>query len=122
MPNGKTHLIAGLVVGATVNVVIQSSERRRAPCKQFDWGELLFCAGAAGAAALLPDLLEPATSPNHRQFFHSIAAAALVAYAMSGEHTIMCSRATRLLLTVLGLGYLSHLCLDCTTPKAINLI
>ena len=38
-------------------------------------------AGAAGAGAgLLPDLLEPADSPNHRLFFHSLAAAGIVGW------------------------------------------
>ena len=43
--------------------------------------ETPFMMGAATALMpSIPDLLEPATHPNHRKFFHSVAAALLVVY------------------------------------------
>lgn len=36
-------------------------------------------AAIAAAATNLPDLIEPASNPHHRQFFHSIALGSLVA-------------------------------------------
>lgn len=122
MPCAKEHLVAGFAVGAVMNGVIQWLECLDDPTKQFDWGEFLVCTAAGGAAALLPDILEPADSPNHRKFFHSITAAGLVVYSMSGRHTEDCSKPALKLLTILGMGYLSHLALDCTTPRAIDLI
>ena len=122
MPNGKTHFIAGAVVGATVNAIVQSTEIAMDYGRPFDWGEFFLCTGAGAFAGLAPDILEPATSPNHRQFFHSIVAAGLVAWAISGKHTLKFSRATRLALWVFGISYLSHIALDCTTPKRINLL
>ena len=62
------------------------------------------------------DLLLP------RQFFHTILSAALVAWAISGKHTLKFSRATRLALWAFGISHLSHIALDCTSPKRINLI
>jgi membrane-bound metal-dependent hydrolase YbcI (DUF457 family) len=122
MPCAKEHLIIGLAVGAAVNGIIQRLECLNDPAKRFDWGELIICSVASGAAALLPDILEPANSPNHRKFFHSIVAAGLVAYATSGRHTDNYPKSARKILVVLGVGYLSHLALDCTTPRAIDLI
>lgn len=122
MPCAKEHFIAGLAVGATVNGFIQWIECLDDPARKFDWGEFFVCTVAGDAAALLPDILEPADSPNHRKFFHSIAAAGLVVYAISGRHTDGYSASARKILTVLGMGYLSHLALDCTTPRAIDLI
>ena len=122
MPNGKTHFIAGAVVAASVNFAIQSAEMAIDYDRKFDWGEFFLCTGAGAFAGLAPDILEPATSPNHRQFFHSIIAAGLVAWSISGRHTSKFSRATRLALWVFGMSYLSHIALDCTTPKRINLI
>jgi len=122
MPNGKIHFIAGAVVGATVNVIVQSAEMAMDYDRKFDWGEFFLSTGAGAFAGLAPDILEPATSPNHRQFFHSIMAAAFVAWAISGKHTLKLSRPTRLTLWVFGISYLSHIALDCTTPKRINLI
>lgn len=122
MPNAKQHLIAGLAVGAVVNSAIQWLDRVDDPTKSFDWGELLVCSFAGGAAALLPDILEPADGPDHRKFFHSLTAAGLVAHAMSGKHTENYSEPACRLLAALGMGYLSHIALDCTTPAAIDLV
>jgi len=122
MPNAKQHLITGLAVGAVVNAAIQWLDRVEDPGKPFDWGELFVCSLAAGAAALLPDILEPADSPNHRKFFHSLTAAGLVAHAVSGKHTHDYAEPTCRILAVLGAGYLSHIALDCTTPAAVDLI
>jgi len=151
MPNGKTHFITGAVVGATVNFFIQSAEMAMDYDRQFDWGEFFLCAGAGAFAGIGPrlcrrpaaetsnrqtvpnltrpatpnllfsDILEPATTPNHRQFFHSIISAILIAYAISGNHTLKLSRTTRLFLWTFGMSYLSHIALDSTTPKRINL-
>ena len=122
MPSAKEHLLAGLVAGAVVNGAIQWLDRINNPNNPFDWGEFLLCSFAGGAAAVLPDLLEPADSPRHRKFFHSFTAAALVAHGISGKHTKNFSEPTCRLLSVLGIGYLSHIALDCTTPAAIDLI
>jgi len=121
MPNAKTHLIIGGLTGAAVNIHLQLNRLDADESATFDWGELLVCAVASGAAALLPDILEPATSPSHRKFCHSLAMAGLVAYAITGEHTKKCTAKDVLLLTMLGLGYLSHLACDATTPKSIDL-
>jgi len=152
MPNRKTHFIAGAVVGATVNVLVQSTEMAMDYDRPFDWGEFFLCTGAGPFASgprlcrrpaaeiwnrdtlpnpskpittnplrLLSNILEPATSPNHRRFFHAILAAALIAWAISGKHTLKFSRATRLALWVFGMSYLSHIALDCTTPKRTSL-
>ena len=42
--------------------------------------------GLAALLTKLPDVLEPAVHPNHRQFFHSVAFAALVATGWKALH------------------------------------
>ena len=159
MPNAKTHFIAGAVVGATVNVLVQSTQMAMDYDRPFDWGEFFLCTGAGAFAAnpkgiasiarptfgspglasvgqsgedraypgfAIPEPHNPerVASAVHlstfRQFFHSLLTAALVAWAISGKHTLKFSRATRLALWVFGIGYLSHIALDCATPKRIN--
>ena len=56
MPNGKTHFIAGAVVGATVNAIVQSTEIAMDYDRQFDWGEFFLCTGAGAFAGLAPDI------------------------------------------------------------------
>ncbi len=68
--------------------------------------------------------LETAAPPNRRPFFHNLISAGLIAYGISGKHTLKLSRATRLALWVFGIGYLSHITLDSghrTEPATFNL-
>jgi hypothetical protein len=51
MPNGKTHFIAGALVGATVNFTIQSAQMAMDYDRKFDWPEFFLCAGAGAFAA-----------------------------------------------------------------------
>jgi Predicted membrane-bound metal-dependent hydrolase (DUF457). len=67
-------------------------------------------------------VFETAAHPNHRRSFHTIVTAGLVAYAISGKHTLKLSRTTRLFLWAFAIGHLSHIALDSTTPKRINLL
>jgi hypothetical protein len=144
VPNRKTHFIAGAVVGATVNLIIQSTQMAMDYDRPFDWGEFFLCAGAGAfvsgprlcrrpAAEMwnretLPNLRRP-DAPNPvcllgdiLQSVRNLLSAALVAWAISGKHTLKLSRPARLALWVFGMSYLSHIALDCTTPKPINLL
>ena len=102
MPGANTHFVAGAAVAAAVNGLAQWAENLDSPDRQFDWGEFLLCCLAGGSVALLPDLLEPADSPDHRQFFHSLAASAIVAQLMSGRHTNSYPPELKRLLHIMG--------------------
>lgn len=115
-------MLIGAATGATVNLAMQAGRKVFNPSASFDWGEFFICTGTASLAALLPDILEPATSPCHRGFFHSMVMAGLVAYVITGKHTGKWSAIVTLLVGAAGVGYLSHLAADFTTPKSINLV
>lgn len=119
MANGTTHrLTAALVVGSVcAHAEASRLEKTAKPI-----------IGAALAAALtnLPDLLEPATHPGHRQFFHSLAFAGLLGTAgykaYKWEPSTPSDEAIRFLLMV-GIGaYFVHLFLDATTPKSLPIL
>lgn len=86
----------------------------------------IFAGVVAVFATALPDYLEPATNPHHRQFFHSAAfATALVALmkklydwvpATSGHALV------RDILLSIGIGYLAHLGADATTAMGLPLV
>jgi len=119
MPRAATHFAAGAVTAGVINVAIQWQEKLSDASYRFDWGEFLVCCGVGGAVGLLPDVLEPANTPNHRAFFHSLVAGALVAWAISGKHTNECAPWVKKLLVSAGFAYLSHLALDARTSKCI---
>jgi len=76
----------------------------------------------AGTAAL-PDILEPATDPNHRSFFHSWAAlGALASAAVTGVRSSNLPDAVKPALVAAAVGYGSHLLADATTPRGLPLV
>lgn len=119
MANGITHRwTAALIVGTVcAHAEADQQEKTAKPI-----------IGAALAATLtnLPDVLEPARHPGHRQFFHSLAFAGLLGAAgykaYKWEPSNPSDEALRFLLLV-GIGaYFVHLCLDAGTPRSLPLL
>ena len=100
-------------------VVLHADERTRGEATALP----IVGAGFAALATNLPDILEPAVNPHHRQFFHSLVFAGLLIaggkalYDWNPEtHEGRFWRKARLI----GLGaYLCHLALDATTPRSL---
>jgi membrane-bound metal-dependent hydrolase YbcI (DUF457 family) len=65
--NGRTHKVAGAVVGVPSVVGFRAAER-----KPLRVGELAGGLVGGVAGAMLPDVLEPATSSYHRSIAHSV--------------------------------------------------
>lgn len=117
--NAKTHIItASVVIGGYL------------ACKQYQAGEKsmkpLIGAALAAWATRLPDALEPPDHPNHRQFFHSIAFATMMARALvelnSWQAQTDFEKALKFSGLVIGNAYLVHLALDFMTTKSLPLI
>jgi inner membrane protein len=74
----------------------------------------------------LPDLLEPATSPSHRQFFHSLVFAGLLGVGLHKLHGWQPDddggKFVRWLGLIAGSAYLIHLAMDFTTAKSLPLV
>lgn len=78
---------------------------------------------AASVLTRLPDLLEPACTPNHRQFFHSVVFASLLGVGLYKLHQWHPEETTDKFWKTLGMlavsSYLIHLALDATTAKSL---
>ncbi|WP_321391555.1 metal-dependent hydrolase [uncultured Desulfuromusa sp.] len=116
MPNGNTHrLIAVLAVGGA-SLVEESYE-----------GEVtempLVNAAIAVLSTNLPDMIEPAKNPHHRQFFHSVAFGSLVAVAgvklYQWQPEENWENVLRKILLVGCGGYLIHLVADSFTTRGL---
>lgn len=118
--NGPTHrVVAGLGIAAAAMHHEQRSGQEPTA--------IPLAAGALGALYTnLPDILEPATSSNHRKVFHSVACAVAIgvgmkkAWAWKPEEDL--GRLARFFVLVAGAGYLTHLALDATTKRSLPLI
>lgn len=115
MANAKQHALIGAGVGVVGWLLY---------CKLLDRpaqvGEVLLAAGGGMIGGLLPDVLEPAIHPNHRRFFHSYVATALLAHANRyvSRHMQMPAE-TRAAIHLVSLGFVSHLATDAHTPKGL---
>lgn len=118
--NGPTHrLVASVAVAAAA---AHHEQRNGQPPTAMP-----IAAGAVGALCTnLPDILEPATSPNHRKVFHSVACAvALIAAfkkAWDWKPEDDLDRVLRFVVLAGTAGYLTHLALDATTKRSLPLI
>ena len=119
MPTGTTHcLIAAVSIGAILgNQETRNRERSPKPL-----------IGAALGVALtnIPDLLEPAVHPHHRQFFHSVAFCCLVGWGTyelyKWDPDEEWKKVIRFALLVGGGALIIHLALDAITKRSLPLI
>lgn len=83
-------------------------------------------AGVAALATNLPDVLEPALTPNHRQFFHSLLFAGILGYGLYRLYGWAAETPEQKFLRTIGLiaggAYLVHLALDATTKRSLPLV
>lgn len=124
MPNAKQHAIVGAAVGGGLALLYELSKSvdpndRRSVWQRVDWGRVAAYAAVGLAIGLLPDILEPATSPNHRKFFHSIAMMGLTGFGSLGEHTERWPAESREKTRICAGAYVSHLLLDAMTRKSL---
>lgn len=118
MPNAKIHFLIGAAIGAGIYCLA-----RKAQDQPIELPSLLGMGLAGGVAGLLPDLIEPATSPQHRQIAHSVAALLISISSVSNiNQSQYIGQNQKEFLAVLALGYGSHLILDAGTPAGLPLI
>jgi inner membrane protein len=119
MANGTTHLIVGGLAGLGISLWDKSDD------SEFANNPLL--ATTVGAMfGKLPDILEPALHPHHRQFCHSIVVLLGVGYGMKKayqwEPKDNVDKLLRCIALCVGAGYISHLLLDATTPRSLPIL
>lgn len=145
VPRKSEHIGFALIAQLTVELLkpstLQDSDRF--------WDVVGACLGAS-FGGVLPDILEPALTPNHRQFAHGIIPAAAAAHFGRGAHREGCDslytwaheaiqtseetcgsddslpRSLRFLIAGffrgVPIGYLSHLVADFGTPRCLPLV
>ena len=118
MGTSKQHALLGATAGLAVYGLYVLITK-----KDFEWSKTIFCTATGFVCGLLPDLIEPATSPSHRKFAHSV----LVLCGMSiGKVAIIESKLLspekKLYLSCAVASYGSHLLLDSSTPKGLPMM
>lgn len=118
MPNAKTHFLVGAGVGAIAYCLIKKAQNQ--PIEILG---LLGIGLIGGVASLLPDIIEPPTSPNHRGLAHSLVALIVIGAGISNLNEKQdIDAAQKGLWNPLALGYTSHLLLDARTSASLPII
>jgi membrane-bound metal-dependent hydrolase YbcI (DUF457 family) len=117
MANGITHSIVGGLCGLGVALFEQNNQSPINPVLEI---------GVGLAFGNLPDTLEPAIHPHHRQFCHSVVVLAAVGYGIKKSYEWKpqgsAGKFWRALALCAGVGYISHLILDVVTPRSLPLL
>lgn len=116
MPNALAHCMVAAVTTGMVTLNMESKEGK----------QTLAPIGGSVLAALctnLPDKLEPAIHPHHRQFFHSVVFATMVGSGMyklsQWETRTESEKLLKFCLMVAGGAYLVHLAMDACTKRSL---
>ena len=120
MPCRPVHALCGTVVGVATFFALVDTKSEDNQLQ----GAAVTAAGYFGG--ILPDIIEPAIHPHHRQFFHSLAVlggiSVLLKTLYDWQPVTADQKFFRLLLLALCAGYFSHLFLDALTPRSIPMI
>lgn len=117
--NSPEHRLAGAAALGAVAALLSPKREDAVPYA---------AAGCVGGYCFstLPDLIEPATNPHHRQFFHSLVFAGALAYGLYKLYQWEPETPGYEVLRVVGLlaggAYLVHLAFDATTKRSLPLI
>ena len=118
MPNAAAHRLGAAAVVGGIALITESNQEESTV-------KPLFAGGLACLAGTLPDILEPARHPNHRQFFHSLTVAGMVSHGVYKAWQWKPETETQKLLRVacmaIGGAYLVHLAMDAATAKGLPL-
>jgi membrane-bound metal-dependent hydrolase YbcI (DUF457 family) len=124
--NGSAHAAGS---GLALAIAAYYETGLRQPPELTDEERVATTVAAGGFGAVcgsLPDVIEPAVHPNHRQFFHSIACAVMLGYGLRKLYRWQPDEAWQRVLRGAGLiaggAYLVHLAMDATTAKSLPLI
>jgi len=118
--NGKQHFLLGGAIGFGGYILYRLAEK-----KPIDLVELFLYSIGGAVAGILPDVLEPATNPNHRSFFHSIAALLMITQGNTSvwdQNNQTLTKDQKVVTSILSAAYCSHLATDGLTMKGLPIL
>lgn len=117
--NSDEHFLGGMVAGG----ILEWGNQSKINSNEINFGKVFGASILGGFGGLIPDLLEPANNPNHREFFHSLVFGYLL---LVGNQKIQSQEdikpELKFLSNSISNGIFSHLGLDSTTSRSLPLI
>lgn len=114
MANRDEHRVFGALIGSFAELLFAGIHNRPVRAEN-----ILFAALGGVVGSHLPDIIEPAIHPHHRDVAHSLFVGVGVAH---GATKVTDDSPGAAFLRGNGAGYVSHLALDASTPRSIPLL
>ncbi len=116
--NRKEHLLISGFGTFLIDIINQNKEKGFVDLRQS-----LFSGFCGAIGGIIPDVIEPATNPNHRDFFHSGMMGGLIFFWEDKlrQNEIINPQLKKAILDF-SCGYKLHLLVDSATPKSLPLI
>jgi len=118
--NGKQHMLLGGAIGFCGYILYRWLEE-----KPIDLLELILFSIGGAIAGILPDIMEPATNPNHRSFFHSVTAFSIIAAGNNlawDQNNQTLTNDQKAAILIMSAAYCSHLVTDGLTSKGLPIL
>ncbi|MFA4983177.1 MAG: metal-dependent hydrolase [Candidatus Micrarchaeia archaeon] len=115
MSDRTTHIALGFLFGTVGYCVVKKLQN-----EEIDMGNAIGWGIVGAGVAVLPDIIEPATSPMHRAFAHSVMAAgtATCVTKMAWDSQELSGEQKAAIVSLFG-AYMSHLLADSATPAGL---
>jgi len=124
--NRRAHAVGGAIAATLAAYLDECEATGTAVSADEAWARVCAACGFGALCGSLPDLLEPACHPNHRQFFHSVTCGLLLAVGIRRVSTWnpeeRWEQWVRIAALAAGSAYLIHLIMDATTPKSLPVL
>ena len=118
MPNYQSHVLAGVLSGSGVGIYQRLTDNKPLHISDILIIGFEACLGAAGG--VLPDKLEPPSTPRHRESFHSALFAAIIFLGLFFLwQNDKIAQWVKWSVTALAAGYIVHLLVDSFTPAGL---
>lgn len=116
MANRNTHMLVGgaLVLGLYI------VHKKFIQCEDLTFKGVVASFATGAVLGIVPDMLEPAAHPNHRQFFHSVGFSAAMLWVRDGvRRSPTIDKDSKRYFDWALCAYGSHLICDSQTPKGL---
>jgi len=125
MANFKTHSLAGVATGLLtelLHILYQKNVEKRKLSSGEITGRLLFAGAGGFVGSTLPDIIDPAIGPNHRNIGHGIVTGIAGISTCTKLNKKTENPYAKAFIKGTATGTVSHLALDASTPKGIPTI
>ena len=124
MANFKKHANTGILLGIITGIIILIFKNKNEEiCSETVIEIMVGAVLGSFLGAIIPDVMDYPTNPNHRSFAHSVTANSIIFLKLITNMNITEEiDGNFTFFTAFGIGYFSHCFIDMQTPKGLPIV